>query len=341
MTDSYGQNESTIELSIVIPAYRSAHSVGELCDRLVSMLNRLGRSYEIIFIEDASPDNTWAELCRVREKHGERIVLVRLATNSGQHNALMCGFRLARGRIIATTDDDLQCEPEVLADLLDKLEREDLDLVYGNYPINGQRLMRTIASVPIRIFTLIAFRLSIPPTSMRVMRRQLLESILYYRGPFTVVDGLLCWNTRRIGGMQIKRRDRPHGSSTYTTLKLVGLAFNVFTCFSIVPLRLISLAGVLMYFIAGIIGFASVVGLRIGDNPAWFLPLVAIILLLSGTQLLSLGLMCEYLGRIFISLNGKPQYLIREFRGIGETTEDRQDDVRKLIAMHVQQATTS
>lgn len=310
-------NEYPVELSVVIAAYRSRLSVAELTERLVRVLDRLDRPYEIIFVDDASPDDTWQALCAIEARHPGQVVLIQLARNTGQHNALMCGLRHVRGRLVITIDDDLQCQPEEIPKLLDKLERDGLDLVYGNYLVKRHNLFRALASIPVGMYVRHVFRMPVPPTSFRVIRRELVESIKHYRGWFTVVDGLMCWATDRIGGVPIEHSPRRHGRSTYTLAKLVLLAFNVFTNFSLLPLRIMAGLGAVL---SG--------GALLGAVPAaWLLRqsaseprlLTAGLLGMAffcGVQLLGLGLLGEYLGRVHLNLSGKPQYVVRQTRGL-------------------------
>lgn len=300
-----------VDLSVVIPAYRSAGSIPLLLERLLRVTESLGRSYEIVIVDDASPDDTWSTLVAARKRHGDRLVLIRLGRNTGQHNALMCGFHFARGRLIATMDDDLQHPPEELPRLLQALEQDQLDLVYGNYRTKQHNLWRKIVTIPIWLFHRHLFPQSTVPTSFRLARRWLVESILSYEGPFTVVDGLFAWNTRQIGGVMIDHAPRALGRSTHSFPKLLGLAFNAFTNFSLLPIRWISAAG----------GIAAAVGIGLGilaatrslGGPgegltAW---LIAAVFFLGGLQLLSLGLLGEYVGRVHLTLSKKKQFTVQ------------------------------
>lgn len=308
-----------IDLSVVIPAYCSAKSLPELLQRLTAVLQAQKVTFEIIIVDDASPDQTWSVLQSLYPRYADSLRLVRLARNTGQHNALMCGIRHALGNIIVTIDDDLQCQPEEIPKLLQELERGEYDLVYGNYRIKRHNVFRAIASIPVGLFVRYVFRLPVSPTSFRAFRRELAASVNYYRGSFTVIDGLLAWNTRRIGGVLIDHSPRVHGRSTHDLPRLVLLAFNIFTNFSILPLRLASLAGAL-----ACVG-SVLVALKFALEPSGPDPfgrmlglLFAGMLCLHGLQFLAIGLLGEYMGRIQVNINGKPQYVISQRVGFSD-----------------------
>lgn len=325
-------NAYPVELSVVIAAYRSQLSVGELTERLVAVLERLDRSYEIIFVDDASPDGTWQVLCGIEDRYPGRIVLIQLARNTGQHNALMCGLRHVRGRLVITIDDDLQCQPEEIPKLLEKIEREGLDLVYGNYLVKRHNLFRELASIPVGLYVRHTFRMPVRPTSFRVIRREIVELIKHYRGWFTVVDGLLCWATNRIGGVPVEHSPRRHGRSTYTLAKLVLLAFNIFTNFSLLPLRIMAGVGAVLSGGALLLTLPAAWVLRHADTGPQMLAAALLgMALFCGLQLLGLGLLGEYLGRVHLNMSGKPQYVVRQSRGLAGGAGQPADWVSQVI----------
>lgn len=314
-----------MDLSVVIPAYRSQLSLPELLERLLRVLDTTGLSYEIVLVDDGSPDATWEVLCAHQRRFPDRIRLVQLMRNFGQHNALMCGLREARGRLVATMDDDLQHRPEDLPRLLARQAEGDYDLVYGGYRIRRHNFVRNMVTIPVLLFYQHVFRSRIAPTSFRVMRRELVESILHYRHAFTVVDGLLAWNTNRIGRVYIEHCRRSKGRSTYSLSKLVLLAFDLFTNFSIAPLRWLAWIGVLLLALGlgaglwfggqwAVDGAAPAESVRLSVANLW-----AAVGVLLGVQLLAFGLLGEYVGRVLLNVNGKPQYVVRQ--RVDETPE--------------------
>lgn len=301
-----------IDLSVVIPVYRSADTLRPLVERLVRVLDDLGREYEIIFVDDGSPDNAWEALCALQGSYAERIVAIQLMRNYGQHNALMCGLRHSRGKYILTMDDDLQHPPEEIPKLLKAIESSEWDLVYGSYDSKKHRAGRNIGSALANVFFKLVFRCSVAFTSFRIIRRELLDSIFSYSLNFTYIDGLLAWNTQRVGQVNVKH-DFRSGRSSYSLRKLIVLMLNLFTNFSLLPLQLISLCGVLAASGGFVLsGYYFVHYMLTSDPVPGFASLMITILILGGVQLLSLGIMGEYLGRLHLNVNRKPQYVERQ-----------------------------
>jgi undecaprenyl-phosphate 4-deoxy-4-formamido-L-arabinose transferase len=298
--------------------YRSAETLPQLVDRLLPVLNNLGRTYELIFVEDGSPDRSWEVLCQLQTRYPEHIVAIQLMRNYGQHNALMCGFRHARGQIVITMDDDLQHPPEEIPKLLTALKAGDLDLVYGRYVEKHHRFWRNLGSRLLYLFFRLVFQCAVSATAFRAIRRELLDSILTYNLNFTYVDGLLAWNTQRIGQVDVEHHERTAGPSGYTFRKLLGLAFNLFTNFSLLPLQLVSACGLLAAGGGLLLGCYYLFAYWLYDThvPGYTSTIVAV-LVLGGVQLLALGVMGEYLGRLHLNVNRKPQYVERQVQAGG------------------------
>lgn len=305
-----------MDLSVVIPVYRSAPTLGRLVERLQGVLDATGLDYEIIFVEDGSPDDSWKVLSELRQRSPERIVAIQLMRNYGQHNALMCGFRQSRGRLIVTMDDDLQNPPEEVPKLLKALEAGDYDLVYGQYGDKRHSGWRNLGSGVVNAFYRTVFRNGLTVTSFRVIRRPLMESIFPYNLNFTFVDGLLAWNTQRIGQVEVEHHPRAEGRSGYSLTRLTLLALNLFTNFSLLPLQMVSLLGLgtAIFGLAVAIYYVIQFFLSNIQVPGYASTIVAI-LVLGGVQLLALGIMGEYLGRLHLNVNRKPQYVMRQVLG--------------------------
>jgi undecaprenyl-phosphate 4-deoxy-4-formamido-L-arabinose transferase len=302
-----------MEFSVVIPVYNSAATLPLLVQRLCLALDSFCQPYEIIFVEDGSVDNSWEVLSDLQKRNPRRIVAVQLMRNYGQHNALMCGFRHSCGKYVITMDDDLQNPPEEIPKLLKAIETENVDLLYGCYESKKHSRGRNMGSVVVSFFYRTVYKSSVTPTAFRVIRRSLLQSIFSYDLNFTYVDGLLAWNTQRIGKVVVEHHRRTIGNSGYSLSKLLLLAFNLFTNFSLLPLQLASAVG----FCAAILGFLTgtyYLFQYLFANiavPGYASTIIAI-LVLGGTQLLALGIMGEYLGRLHLNVNRKPQYVERQ-----------------------------
>jgi undecaprenyl-phosphate 4-deoxy-4-formamido-L-arabinose transferase len=249
----------------------------------------------------------------LHEAHPGRLVAVRLMRNFGQHNALMAGFRQTRGTFVVTMDEDLQHPPEEIPRLLEAIEARELDLLYGAYGEKRHSRWRNLGSGVINAFFRMVFKLPVTVTAFRVIRRELLECIFSYNLNYTLIDGLLAWNTDRVGEVEVAHHPRAAGRSGYSLGKLVLLALNLFTNFSLLPLQVVSLCGLV---VAGV-GFAAafyylfkffVHGIGV---PGYASTIIAV-LVMGGTQLLALGIMGEYLGRLHLNVNRKPQYSVRQ-----------------------------
>jgi polyisoprenyl-phosphate glycosyltransferase len=302
-------------ISIVVPVYRSQNVLPELCARLTKVLDGLGTEYEIVLVDDGSSDGSWDVLETLQKQYSKSVVAVQLMRNFGQHNALMCGFRHTQGQFVITMDDDLQNPPEEIPKLIKAIEDGGYDLVYGVPGRKQHAFGRNVGSRVVNAFFRIVFRLQVTTTSFRAIRRELLDSILSYNLNFTYIDGLLAWNSTRIGEVTVEHHARTSGRSGYSIAKLLTLALNLFANFSLLPLQFASIVGIL----------ASVAGLFVGgyyltrallNNIAvpGFASIIVAVMTLGGLQLLALGVIGEYIGRMHLNVNRKPQYTIRTIK---------------------------
>lgn len=326
-----GDAEHELALSIVVPVYNSATTLSLLLERLVHAIDPLTRDYEIVLVDDGSRDESWAVLQSLRARYGDHMVAIQLMHNYGQHNALMCGLGVARGEYVVTMDDDLQNPPEEIPKLLAHIKDRGLDLVYGCPSERSHAGWRNLGSRIVWHFYRTVFRNPITPTPFRIMRLQLARSVMFYDLNFTYLDGLLAWCTGRIGGVEVEHHPRAQGSSGYSLGKLLGLALNLYTNFSLIPLQLVSALGVVTAASGFLVGvyylfqfFASSIAV-----PGFASTIIAI-LILGGAQLLALGVIGEYLGRLHLNVNRKPQYVVRHLKrgamaaatASGETASD-------------------
>jgi glycosyltransferase involved in cell wall biosynthesis len=323
------QNAGILEASVVIPVYNAAETLHEVVQRTTAVLDALFSSFEIILIDDGSADSSWEVLRELQVKYPKRIVAIQLMRNFGQHNALMCGLRHVRGRVIITIDDDLQTPPEEIPKLVERMNGGNYDLVYGEYHRKRHDKWRNLGSGLVKMFYRIVFRSKIKVTSFRVMQRQLCESVLSYELNFTYVDGLLAWNTQRIGSIIVDHHPRASGRSGYSPAKLFVLAMNLFTNFSILPLQLISALGfafALMGFTLG--SYFVLMSVFKQIVVPGYASIIVAVFVLGGAQMLALGMIGEYLGRLHLNVNRKPQYGIRSILSEDETEpEDISDEI--------------
>lgn len=306
------EESDSIELSIVIPVYNSSATLGELMERLTTTIEPITTRYEIVLIDDGSSDDSWAVIQSLSISYGDHLVSAQLMRNYGQHNSLMCGLSIASGTFVVTMDDDLQNPPEEIPKLLAHIKQHGLDLVYGCQNARKHAVWRNLGATLVWHFYRMVFRNPVTPTPFRIMRLHLAHSVLFYDLNFTYLDGLLAWCTNRIAGVEVEHHARSKGGSGYSFGKLLSLALNLYTNFSLIPLQIVSglgLATATSGFVVGI--YYLIQYLTSSIAVPGFASTIIAILILGGAQLLALGVIGEYLGRLHLNVNRKPQYVIR------------------------------
>jgi undecaprenyl-phosphate 4-deoxy-4-formamido-L-arabinose transferase len=301
-----------VGLSIVVPVYRGAATVGLLVETLSALRPEGG--LEIVLVNDGSPDNS-GDVCRALQQSATvPLTYIEHARNFGEHNAVMTGLRHARGSYVITMDDDLQNPPEEVLKLYDHARLGGWDVVYTRYAVKEHEGWRNLGS---RFANKVADLLLDKPkglylSSFRCMSALAVREVAKYRGPYPYVDGLLMQVTQRLDSIEVKHLPRAEGRSNYTIKRLVLLWLNLATNFSVLPLRMAILAGVAMGFL-GILGaLLVIIEALIGVTPSGWASMMTVTLLIAGVQFLILGVLGEYVGRAFLSANGKPQGVVRD-----------------------------
>jgi glycosyltransferase involved in cell wall biosynthesis len=306
-------DSSPLGISVVVPAYNSELSLHELTRRLHQVLEAATREYELILVDDASRDGTW-QLIQELVRDDSRIRGVHLMRNYGQHNALLCGIRLARHDLIITMDDDLQHPPEEIPKLLKQL-RPDTDVVYGTPASEEHGLWRDVATQVTKFALRSAMGAPIARKAgaFRLFRTQLRDAFAGYDGPYVSIDVLLTWATTRFDAVEVRHEPRRLGASNYTFRKLVVHALNMLTGFSTWPLQLASLIGFFFTAVGTVALLFVVIRYLIqGGVVPGFSFLASMIAIFSGAQLFALGIMGEYLARMHARAMKHPTYAIRE-----------------------------
>ncbi len=301
-------------VSVVVPVFQSLQTLEQLCGRIVDALP--GRAVEIVLVDDGSELPTWQTVLRLAQR--PHVVGLRLSRNSGQHAALLAGVRHARFDSIVTLDDDLQNPPEEMPRLLEALEEEGVDLVYGWCPAPAHRWWRRAGSSFLRrtIFWLVGAQSTDRTGSFRAFRTRLRDGFSGSVGPGVSLDALLSWTTTRLRWVEVAHEGRQDGRSGYTFRMLSRFAFDVVTGYSTAPLRLVTRLGVLSALF-GLTVLTYVVGgyLVRGTSVTGFPFLASLIALFSGAQMLSIGILGEYLGRTHVRVMGRPAYVVAEIAG--------------------------
>ena len=322
-------------VSIVIPCYRSAEMIGGVVADINREMEKLQEKYrwEIILVNDCSPDNTFdviRELCR----EYTTICGVNLARNFGQHAALMAGFHQVKGDILVCMDDDGQTPAFAIKDLLQGLE-EGSDVVYAKYEHKHHNAFRNFGS---RVNDLmLKFMLGKPAdlyvSSFFAARRFIVDEMLRYQNAYPYVIGLVLRATRNIKNVTVEHQDRKAGESGYTLSKLLGLWFNGFTAFSEKPLRVATMIGTGCAFLGFLYGLYTIIKKLVNPMvPIGFSSLMSALMFIGGMLMLMVGLVGEYIGRMYICMNNAPQYVVREIVGEEEgemDTDQKEETVQK------------
>ena len=302
-------------VSFVIPCYRSAKTVGAVTREIGETMAAMPQyDYEIVLVNDCSPDDTW-EVIRGLAANDKHIAAVDLAKNFGQHAALMCGMRHSRGDFVVCLDDDGQTPADEVGKLLEKLE-EGYDVVYASYEDKRESGFRKFGSGVNRRMTeiMLGKPKELELNSYFAARRFLVDEMLRYEHGYPYVMGLVLRSTKRICNVPVHHRAREEGRSGYTLAKLLSLWMNGFTSFSVKPLRIATYSGAFLALVGFL--YAIVVLIRrftVNAAPLGWTTTTILILIIGGLNLLLLGLVGEYVGRVFMCVNVSPQYVERAY----------------------------
>lgn len=309
-------------VSVIVPVYRAEKSLAPLHARLVAVLQRLGFPYEIIMVEDCGGDRSWDIIMQLAAAD-PHLRGFQHSRNFGQHNALLRGIQAAQNEVVITMDDDLQHPPEAIPVLLNKLS-EGFDVVYGTPLVEQHGLLRDISSRWIKFAMRIAMGVKAAQdvSALRAFRTTLREAFRDYNAPYVNLDVLLSWGTTRFGAVGVRHEARQHGRSNYTFSKLAVHTLNLLTGFSTLPLRLASMTGFL-FTIFGIMVLLFVL-IRYfiqGGSVPGFPFLASVIAIFAGVQLFSLGIIGEYLARLYFRTMGRPASVVRSTVGFPTAKE--------------------
>ena len=306
------------KISFVIPCYKSGNTIQSVVEDIVCQMDIMNEyDYEILLINDCSPDYVWKVISSLCEKN-TRIKAISLAKNFGQHSALMAGYNYCEGDYVVTLDDDGQTPVNQVPLLLNKL-LEGYDVVYADYFDRKDKTARKIGTWlnNLMLTKLLGKPKDIRITSFFVCRKYIVKEICEYRNAFPYIWGLVLRTTNNIANASITHRERMEGETGYTFQKLVALWMNGFTAFSVVPLRLASLLGCFFTACGGIgILYVVITKLLNPEIAAGYSSLMTILLFIGGMLMISLGLIGEYIGRIYMCINDTPQFVVCETKNL-------------------------
>lgn len=315
-----GEERAMKKVSFVIPCYRSEHTL----PRVVAEINEKMRGleqfeYDIFLVNDCSPDDTLGTIRKLCEEY-QNIRGISFSKNFGQHSALMAGLRYSDGDYVVCLDDDGQTPADEVDKLLDKLE-EGYDAVYAKYEHKRHSAFRNMGSKVNELMTRIMLGKpkELYVSSYFAVKRFVVNDMIKYENSYPYVIGLVLRATKNITNVTVNHRDREEGNSGYTLKKLLGLWFNGFTAFSVKPLRIATGLGAMSAILGFLYGIYTVIKRLVNpDVPMGFSSLMAVLVFFGGMIMIMLGLIGEYVGRIYISLNNSPQYVIREVINLEE-----------------------
>ncbi len=306
--------------SVIIPVYNGADTITPLTERLLKVLPELFSAYEILLIDDCSPDSSWQVVRELQAAHPDVIRGIHLARNFGQHNATLCGIRAARYEFCVTMDDDLQHPPEQLPLLVEEIEK-GYDVVYAVPKKLPHSWWRNLGSKMTKI--ILGKIMGIPIREIgafRVFRTYLRDAFANYSSPEVYIDPLLSWGTKNFSHVYVEEDKREIGTSNYSFKKLVKASLLILTGYSTAPLRFASLLGLIfMLFGFCVLIYVLIIALVVGSTPG-FPFLACLISIFAGVQLFTLGMFGEYLARVYDRSSDRPPYVVRE---ISDDTEEK------------------
>jgi polyisoprenyl-phosphate glycosyltransferase len=302
-----------MQLSIVVPVYRSARCLPELARRVRHEVGAHFESYELILVNDASPDESWEVIAELTREY-DFVTGVNLRRNVGQDNAILAGLNVASGEVMVIMDDDLQHDPSDISTLHDRLQ-DGFDVVYAHFERKRQAFWKNLGSWFNDRFAMLVLGKpkDIYMSPYKALRREVVDEIIKYGGPYPYVDGLIFTVTSNITDVPATHHPRFAGRGNYNLVKSIGVWLKLATGFSVIPLRMVAFLGgiiSLFSFVLALYYVLETILLKRGPPSGWPTLIVAI-LFIGGVQLIGIGAVGEYIGRIFMTQNQRPQFTIK------------------------------
>lgn len=300
------------QFSVVIPVYKSEQTLPELCADMVQYFTSRNSSFEIILVNDASPDNTWNAITKIKELYPQTVIAIDLAKNTGQHHATLCGFQYAKGNFVITIDDDLQYHPSEIEKLIQQQALTHADLVYGIPMVKEHFYIRNVGS------KLVAFLFSgfgSSPgkgSSFRLIKSEIVDKVKHFNQRYIFLEELLAWfssNTQFVG---VNHHKRENGKSGYTLSKLTLWTFRLIFTYTTLPLKIMTYFGLIAFliclgFVVYFVYMKQYYGAELG-----FTALITSIFMSTGIILFSLGVIGEYISRLFQLQTKRPVFFVKE-----------------------------
>ena len=300
--------------SVVIPVYSSELIITETVLQVQSFFEEQHLNYEIILVNDGSPDNSWNVIKDIAIQHKE-VKSINLVKNYGQHNAVLCGFAYSRGDYVVTMDDDLQNPPSEILHLIKKVQEGDYDLVFGKFKEKKHASYRRLGSKLIGYFNAKIFNKPkhITLTNFRIIRRDVIQRVLRHKTPYPYIPGLVLMYSSNVANVLVEHHSRLEGKSNYTAKKILILMSHLLINYSSYPLRILSTIGLIVSGLSFLIGIYYLLsGILLGSNVQGWTTLVVLTSFLGGFIIALLGVIGEYLSRILDQLSSEQSYFVKE-----------------------------
>jgi undecaprenyl-phosphate 4-deoxy-4-formamido-L-arabinose transferase len=298
--------------SVIIPVYNSEKTIGEVCRRVVETFSELPLSLEIVLVNDGSKDNSWEAIKRVKDQYPDHITGACLTKNFGQHKAILCGLNICKGDFAITIDDDLQHYPEDIPCMIEEQVRSKADLVYGIYLKKKHSRLRNIGS---GMITKIFLNFATTPhqgSSFRLLSRHVIDRVKTYDSPFIFLDEIIAWHSRGNSFADIRHEDRVSGRSGYNIFKLAAYTIQIVVTYTTLPLRMITWFGLIAFFVCLCFVCYFIYQKYTYGAELGFTALIVSLFMSTGLILFSIGIIGEYISRLFVLQSRRPPFIIKE-----------------------------
>lgn len=303
--------QTNLKYSIVVPVFNSSGSLHELCERIDKALS--GVRYELILVDDSSTDNSWKNIQGLKQKNQEKIIAIRLGRNFGQHLALFCGFTYCSGDFVITMDDDLQHPPEEIIKLIDKQKEEQSDLVYGIYKSKQHSFVRNSGSFFVKKTGTIVSGYSGMGSSFRLIKKSIVEKIVSNNTQSSFyLDEVFHWYTVSFSYVEVEHHPRKLGRSGYNFFKLLNLYLKIVVNYSASPLKLMTWFGLIFSVLSFLLGVRFIYRKLVHQVPLGYTSIIVTILFSASIIMFCLGIIGQYLYKIYQAQQNKPSFSIRE-----------------------------
>ncbi len=305
--------QQRVTYAIVVPVYNGTDSLTELFERIRKTMDSILASFRVVLVDDCSKDSSWETIKALKKEYPHQVTAIKLARNSGQHNATLCGLHHAHADFVITIDDDLQIPPEEILKLIERQKATEADLVYGLFHEKKHNQFRNVGSRMVNKFFYYFANTSGGGSSFRLISGNLAERLKSVNQKYLLLDEVLSWYTGSVANVQVSHENRKTGQSGYSTLKLVLLTLNYIISYTVLPLRLMTYLGIFGSLVCLALSIKYLHEKLTYDIELGFTSLIVAIFFSTSLILFCLGIIGEYISRLYTK-DGSPYYVIKEIR---------------------------